>query len=92
MIFWQLLAEEIAVCSNNFANNHRRSQELYVWGPVERRRREFEALEEPRGWVRGGVCPSPLAEGAINPPQKIFRMEIVPFGGFWGSKVESYIG
>jgi hypothetical protein len=80
MIFWQLLAEEIAVCSDNYANNHRRSQELYVWGPDERRRREFEGLKEPREWGAGGVFPSPLGEGsgegAINPPQKIFEFFI----------------
>jgi hypothetical protein len=89
MIFWQLLAEEIAVCSDDYTNNHRHSQELCLGGPVERRRREFESPK---------VFPSPLGRGlgrGYTTPQKSFEffyMEIVPFGGFWGSKVESCIG
>jgi hypothetical protein len=50
------------------------------------------------GGVRGGVFLSPLREGSWRGYKPspgnflIFHMEIVPFGAFWGSKVESCIG
>jgi hypothetical protein len=72
IIFWQPLAEQIAVCSDNYTNNMGVARNYVLGGPVERQRRELEAPKVPRGWSAGRRVHPPLGR-AIHPPQKSFE-------------------
>jgi hypothetical protein len=78
MIFWQLLAEEIAVCSDNYTNNRRRSQELCLGASrtpkarVRTPKARVQGAEGAEGVGCGEGCSSPRWREGYTPSPENF--------------------